>query len=214
MLVLHNTHSLPEDESIFQQVSRNSFSFTEAVFVLLKVAIGVGALKMGNAFKCGVILGIIVNTFVGLLSFYSNYLFTKMIVHYKKSTFEELWIEAFGHKTVWVCSLMTVMSCTLILVFYIQFTRDSLFTIFAKFIPEQPGFMKDIYFPTILLFVLLFIPISFVFSLKIVSIISNIGMICIFFLAIHTIYWFVIYYKDYGFDPQHQMVYYKFDSTF
>lgn len=38
-------------------------------------------------------------------------------------------------------------------------------------------------------------------------------MTCIFFLAIHTIYWFVKYYQDYGFDSQHQIVYFKFDST-
>lgn len=210
-MLFRNMVTNRNDRQIFQEY-KNSLTIQEAVAVMCNTAIGTGMLKLGYVFRCGAMLSCIVNTILGLLSLYGLYIYVEAASFWRQPTFETMWIKAFGYASSIISFIISYVSAVLVMMFYIQFVAQSIQSIINEFW-EVNQVVTDNYTIMGIASVLCFIPICFVSSPKTVAKLCYVAIVCIVYLSIHTIYWFVWHVNEYGFDPNGQLAFFRFDDT-
>lgn len=156
----------------------------------------------------------IVNTVLGALSLYGLFLYVEAAAFWRHPTFETMWSKAFGYRSSFISFIISYISAVLVAMFYIQFVAQSLQSILYEFIPgSEGGLLTNNYVITGIVSVLCFIPICFVSSAKTIAKLCYVAIVCIVYLTIHTLYWFVWHVREYGFDPNKQIAFFRFDDT-
>ena len=211
MLLSSKKSSDPEEEQIFPARRDVLTSFHVMVF-LVSVAIGSGVIKLGTAYQAGALLSPILSGIIAILSCYSFTLFLKAACWAKAATFEEIWMRAFGPKTVPICASISVVSMTVVLESYVSFVYDSVKSLILEFYPEAPWYLTDKYILLSAVFVVFLIPMFCSKSLKVIAVMSYVKVLCLAFLCFVFIYRFAETTMKQGFDPNNQIAYFRFDS--
>lgn len=212
MLFRNSESTKPGDRQIFPEY-KNSISILDAVTVYVNTAIGTGVLKLGPAWRCGAILASVVSAIICAVSLYGLFLFVKAAVYYRQPTLESCWEKGIGRKSSVISFLISFLVIFIVEVFYIQFICQAIQSLIREFWPTAGGVITQNYTIMGICTVLFFIPVVCISSPRTIVLTSRAAIVCIVYLSIHTIYWFVWHTKEYGFDPNHQLTYFRFDAT-
>lgn len=212
MLLTSKQTSDPEEDQIFP-ARRDVLTAFPVVIFLINVAIGTGVVKLGPAYRAGAIFSPILSAIIALVSCYSFSLFLKAACWARASTFEEIWAKAFGPKTVPICATISMLSKLMALKAYTSFVIDSVTSLIRDFYPGAPVWLTDKYVIITLVFIVFYIPTFSSKSLKLIAAISYIKVFCLAFLCCVILYRFADQTMKNGFDPNHQMSYFRFDRT-
>lgn len=186
--------------------------FLDFIVYCLNIAIGSGALKLGYAFRAGIIFSLIVGIVVAVFSFYSLQLYVLTASHYHASTFEEIFRVAFSEWASILLAIFSIIFATINLMGYYQFLQGSVIT-FVSFIielfddtSEESEEIANYQF-------LIGIIITIVFSVPFCSstnyrntiFVSYIAMGAFAILFLYVIVRFGITVSKDGFDPNHEL---------
>lgn len=202
---LSQTHIEPCDQTMFNCPSNNRISFRVALVIFLKIAVGSGALRLGYSFRCGAILGAVINTFIAIFSYAASYLFVKCANLTKKPTYEGICEVAIGNRSAVFVGIISCLACLFILMFYVQFLTNSLQNLIHYFITSPVVNLVDGYFLMVIVFICYFLPLSIIKKLKIFAVFNVIGLICVALLILYIAYWFGHFTIIYGFDRNNHL---------
>jgi len=192
---------------------KNTLSPNEAVVCLINTAIGTGILRLGYSFRCGIITALVLTTLIALVNYYSFWLYSKAINQTKRSSFVEIWYFLFGWKTL---ILPVAASAIGTLVFSMFFTQ-CIANYITSLLTELNLYENNLYINEtsvlIFTFAAFVLPNVFVRSLNTVFKMSVISLGFLALLFIHSIYWMIVEYRKYGFDPSNQLKLFSFDSS-
>ena len=182
------------------------------VCCLINNAIGAGCLRLGYAFRSGIILSIIINFIFASLTYCVLMIFLRTGSYFKISTFDGIWEHLFGRKTVWIS---TFVSCIVGIYFCISYSKtlsSTLSDIIGTFVNSE-NLIKDGLTTGLLTLGVFLLPICYINKLKYIVVFCYIAIFCMFFFLVCVIYQFIDQVKRDGFDPNHQLAYFRFDSS-
>lgn len=185
----------------------------QIVIYMINLMIGTGPLKLGYAFRCGVILGSLFTILFAIFGFMSSHLFIKTAAHHKASTFEEQWRATFGTSTIMFPAIASFSIFWIIAIFYLQFLVSSLSNIILRYAPNVTPYLINPYVEMGIIFATFGMFTIINYSVSILFYISVLAIFCIVFLIIHTIYWLAHTINEVGFDPTNSIAYFHFDQS-
>lgn len=197
--------------------TRGPLSTADMIMCFLNSAIGIGVLKLGSVFAAGYGFAIILLILFAVLAYFSMYLFLASASIYRQSTFEEIWISAFGQKTVIIPAACSILSSLTNAIRYTHFAQKSLIVmishVFKLISKDLSGILTQIESHSFLigLFVIIFyyLPISFSLQLSFITRISYwCGFVSLLF-ALYIIIRFAFICKKHGFDPANQFTWFE-----
>lgn len=188
-----------------------NIKFIDFVVYCLNVAIGSGALKLGFAFRAGLLFSLIVSIAVAILSFYSLELYVLSASRYHASTFEEIWKSAFSEWSSITLAIFSIIFAIINLMGYYQFLQGSVITIVSLIIElfedssHKIEEVEKYQFVIGILITLVFsIPFCISSSAHTTITISYISMASFTLLLIYIIIRFIIDACKNGFDPSNE----------
>lgn len=200
---------LKADTPIFQHFGK--IKFVDFIVYCLNVAIGSGALKLGYAFRAGLLFSIIISLIVAVFSYFSFNLYVLAASHYHSSTFKDIWKKAFSEWSSDVLSVTNILFALVNVMGYYQFLQGSVITIVRLLLTLVGSDEKTNNSVSNYQFIIGFI-ISLVFSVPFctssnphtVIIVSYVSMFSFVLLVLYVIVRFIIDTSKNGFDPNHE----------
>lgn len=199
-------------EQPFVEKRLDGLSMFSMIIVIIKIMLGTYGMKLGYVFRCGVINALVINGIVALASYTAMMLYLKCAVYYECSTFEEIWTKSISRRTAPIQGFISLYESVGFIMLYLnqitELYRDFLYTISTDF----PTLIYTEYIPLLVVFLIYYIPTNMTLSFKAVTGSSYVATLIYLFLIAHVIYWFVIRYKQNGFDPRNEIVYSRFGT--
>lgn len=175
--------------------------------------IGTGPLKLGYAYKCGVVLASLLTILFAVFGFMASHLFLKTAAHHKASTFEEQWRAAFGKRTIIIPAVTSFSIFWILAIFYLQFLVSSMTNIILESKRDVSPYLISPYVEMGMIFFTFGIFTIYNYSVSALFRVSVIASFCIILLVIHTIYWFIRTCIEVGFDPTKSIKYFSIDDS-
>lgn len=205
MLQLSNKSTKKGDETIFPEYKYN-IREDELLVCFINAAVGTGILKLGSAFRAGVITSLILTVVIGILSYYSMWFFLKASTKTLAGSFEEIWKVLWGKRFIWFCAFLSIIRKINTLKGYFSFISETITNLISVAAGTLPWWASNKLFLVSILCVVFVVPLAFCRTLRVVVITSQISCVCILVLFGIVIYYFAIGVKTDGFDPNHEMV--------
>lgn len=199
-----------EDTPLFRNFG--NVKFIDFVVYCLNVAIGSGALKLGYAFRAGLLFSIIINIIVAILSFYSLHLYALAASHYHSGTFKDIWKSAFSEWSSDILAIANVLFALINVMGYYQFLQGSAMTIIRLMLristTDENKTLDTVSHYQFLIGFIITIVFSCPFCLSLnqqtVILVSYISMGAFILLVLYVIVRFSVTVSKDGFDPNHE----------
>lgn len=198
-----------DDTPIFHRYG--NIKFIDFVVYCLNIAIGSGALKLGFAFRAGLLFSLIISIIIAILSFYSLELYAITAAHYHVSTFEDIWKSAFSEWGSNVLAVFSILFALINIMSYYQFLQGSVITVVTLIIElfdnssHKAETIGNYQFLIGLLIAFIFsVPFCLSTNYRATINISYISMGAFILLLIYIIIRFAVDVSKTGFDPNHE----------
>ena len=192
---------------------KTQLNTVQMVFHYACVAIGTGVLSLGSSFKCGFILATIVNLFFALTSFLSLVLTTYAAVAIKAPTNPEIFAQSISKTFLVPFTIINALSPSLCVIFYLQYVQSSIQDMINTF-TSNAGVWANPYMISLYVFIVIILPLLLIKNFRHLSILIALKSTFIALIGVVVIYYFVYYYLQRGFDPNHQIAYFRSGSQF
>lgn len=200
-----------EDTPLFRIFG--NVKFVDFIVYCLNVAIGSGALKLGAAFRAGLIFSFMVSIVVAILSFYSLHLHALAASHYNAGTFKDIWKSCFSEFSLDISSSVNVIFGLTNVMGYYQFLQGWKITIIRMILVLSTNkdnktveTIQNYQLPIGFLVTLIFsCPFCVSKSQSTVFLVSYISMGAFVLLVLYVIVRFSIGVYNNEFDPNHEI---------
>jgi len=192
---------------------KNSLSKKQAITVLLNAAIGAGILRLGAGFRCGILLSLVMTTAACFLNLFALWMLAMSVSATKSSSFIEIWSTAIGRKTLFLPVIGCIGNSIILSKVYINLIIGSIQSLLTNLgFDSNTAYVNQTSILVVVYFVFV-LPHVFNTSLTRIYHISIAANICLGYLMLHSIYWFIHDIRQYGFDPKNQLKYVSFDKN-
>ncbi|KAK8834853.1 hypothetical protein M9Y10_011463 [Tritrichomonas musculus] len=204
-MFLINKSRFTEKDIQVVETHANSLNMFEFGIFIFNFISGIGILKVGYSYQCGIIPNIIISAIFMLISLYSLFLYIKCACYAHQDTIDDIWKATISKKTALIPLIISVIVCQTAIARYFRIivivTNECIDFLF----PNTSSFSKDHYFILLLVLIIYCLPISGTRSLKFFIILSYLDFFTLILLIIYVIYSFSNSIIDYGFDPDHKL---------
>ena len=190
-----------------------SVSWFHAFIIITCIAIGTAPSKIGYCFRNGVILTPLISASVALITFYNMFLFVKVGCRFQVYTFEQMWTCTFGSQLVLIPAFISIISSISINMYYTQISVQCLTDSLTILAPNLSTIFTDYWFLSFIVSLILVLPFIFNKSLRnlALSLTIKLGILIVFIICM--VIEFVLRYLKDGFNPNHQLNFFKFDKN-
>jgi amino acid permease len=204
--------SSENDKRIYRDY-KYSITSSELLVCYLNAAVGSGILKLGTVFSCGLITSLVLCIITGFVNYYSLFLFLKAGQKTCSGSFEDIWVVLWGKKTGWICVFIAVLRKIINIKGYFSFIYETIALLINTVSTDHSEWWFTDRFSLSIIIILLFvIPLALFRTLNVVIILSYVKH---FFLAVlfgMVIFFFSNVVRQYGFDPNHELVMWSLDK--
>ena len=196
---------------VIYPANKTQVSAIQLIAQYVGIAVGTAVMTLGTAFKCGIFLAIIINSFYAITTYWSLRLMSEVCITTKCHSPTEAFAIHISSSLAFPFSVLNTIGLFMCMVLYIQFIQAALIDLFAAFGITDKVYL-DPYLIALYVLVLSFPGFGFQ-NAKFITLISFLKNTFIFFLQLVVIFQFAYSCITQGFDPNHERKYFNMDSN-
>lgn len=190
----------------------NSINIFEFIIFLFNFQTGGGIIQMSKTYKSGIVPNVIISALFMLVNLYSFFLYVKCACFTHRDSFLEIWTSSVSEKLMAIPLIISIIICQTTVSNYLRIVTLVIKDCISFLFPSSPNYTKDHYFIFLFVFVIYSIPISTTKSLSFFIILSFLEFVFVILLLSYIIYSFCDSVSTFGFDPNNDLLIFKFDK--
>lgn len=195
------------DDQIFNVPIPSDSSLFGAFQILINTAIGSGTLLIPYCYRLGIVFALLMSAIIGLISLGSFWMMIDAAYKTKKYDYRGLFMHLFNPKYIWVVDLI---------IFLVQVGSAMIYchwngVLLNRTVGLKVKVLNTDYFWNWATTLLLAFPLTCPRSIAKLESFASFGFMLILLLISHAIYWFIKDIRVSGFDPNHQLHWWRWD---
>lgn len=205
-----STESKPSnflEDQIFEKQENADQNMFGTFVILINTAIGSGCLMVPYCYRLGIAFALLIAIIIGCITFSTFCMMIEAAYITKKYDYRGLFTHLFNPKLIWIIDLF---------IFLVQIGSVMIYSNWDGVLVNRTlGFKVKVLnndkFWNFVTTMLLAFPLTIPKSIAKLEIVASIGFMMIIVLIIHSLYWLIKDIKQYGFDPNGELVWARWD---